>query len=77
MQRELDVTRRMSLAQDLQRYEARMQFRPRAASASSFRIAWPAQRNRMVWQGAAGYQGVQNRYLTDIFLDTSKPPFQA
>lgn len=48
--REFDPKVRVALAQEIQKYDALKVFRPRATSASSFRISWPAQRNRLVWQ---------------------------
>ena len=60
----------------MQKYDALKVLRPRATSASTFRASWPAQRNRLVWQGNAGYGGVANRFLSDIWLDQDKPPFK-
>jgi hypothetical protein len=76
LMREFDNKQRIALAQEVQKYDAAKVLRPRATSASSFRISWPAQRNRMVWQGNAGYGGVANRFLADIWLDPDRPPFK-
>jgi hypothetical protein len=67
---EFDLKKRVALAQELQKYDAMKQFRPSTASATSFRVAWPAHRNRRVWQGNGA------RFLAHIFIDPDKPPLK-
>lgn len=69
MLREFDLDARKQLAHELQRYEGRVQWRPAITSATSIRIAWPAERNRRVWRGS------ENRWNAHIWLDRTKPPF--
>ena len=47
-----------------------MSWQPRPGGASSFRITWPALRNKNVWQDEN-----QGRYLATVWLDQTKPPF--
>jgi ABC-type oligopeptide transport system substrate-binding subunit len=68
---EFDVKKRMAVAQDIQRLEGKKMYQPRPGGATSFRITWPALRNKNVWQGEN-----QGRYLSTVWLDQTKPPFK-
>jgi hypothetical protein len=72
MRDEFDTKKRQAIAQDVQRYEGGKMYQPRPGGATSFRITWPALRNKNVWQGDS-----QGRYLATLWLDQSKPPFKA
>jgi hypothetical protein len=68
---EFDVKKRIAVAHDIQRLEGKRMYQPRPGGATTFRITWPALRNKNVWQGEN-----QGRYLATIWLDQSKPPFK-
>ncbi|HEX5368434.1 MAG TPA: ABC transporter substrate-binding protein [Dehalococcoidia bacterium] len=67
---EFDLQNRIALAHEVQRYEGGMNWQPRPGGASSFRMTWPALRNKNVWRDED-----QGRYLATIWLDQTKPPF--
>jgi ABC-type transport system substrate-binding protein len=68
---EFDNDKRKAMAHDFQRYEAGKNFQPLPGGASTFRITWPALRNKFVWQGDS-----QGRYLATLWLDQTKAPFK-
>jgi ABC-type transport system substrate-binding protein len=67
---EFDTDARMKLAHDVQRYEGGANYQPMPGGATTFRITWPALRNKFVWQGDS-----QGRYLATVWLDQTKAPF--
>jgi ABC-type transport system substrate-binding protein len=67
---EFDKDARKKIAQDIQRYEGGANFQPLPGGATTFRITWPALRNKFVWQGDS-----QGRYLATMWLDQKKAPF--
>ena len=49
---EFDVQKRIAMAKDIQRYDAKKQYYPRyPGGANTFSLAWPALRNYLVYQG--------------------------
>ena len=67
---EFDTNKRKQLVHDIQRYEGGKMFFPRIGGARGFSVAWPAVRNREV------YQGGTQRALTTLWLDQTKAPFK-
>lgn len=69
---EFDAKKRQGIAHDVQRYEGGKNYQPLPGGATTFRITWPALRNKFVWQGDS-----QGRYLATTWLDQTKPPFKS
>jgi ABC-type transport system substrate-binding protein len=70
MRREFDTKKRIALAQELQKYEAQMQYWPLApGGANSFRLAWPCIQNFGVYTGGRDQ-------LVYEWIDETKPPFK-
>jgi ABC-type transport system substrate-binding protein len=69
---EFDNEKRKAIVHDIQRYEGGKNFQPMPGGATTFRITWPALRNKFVWQGDS-----QGRYLSTIWLDQTKAPFKS
>jgi len=68
---EFDNDKRKTLVHDFERYEGGKNFQPLPGGATTFRITWPALRNKFVWQGDS-----QGRYLSTLWLDQTKAPFK-
>jgi ABC-type transport system substrate-binding protein len=68
---EFDNDKRKAMVHDFERYEGGKNFQPLPGGATTFRITWPALRNKFVWQGDS-----QGRYLSTLWLDQTKPPFK-
>ncbi len=72
MRTEFDEKKRVQLAYDFQRYEAKKVYYPRVAGgANTFELGWPAVRGRKVWQGAT------NRTAATFWLDHTKAPLKS
>ena len=68
---EFDNDKRKTMVHDFERYEGAKNFQPLPGGATTFRITWPALRNKFVWQGDS-----QGRYLATMWLDQTKAPFK-
>ena len=68
---EFDNDKRRAMVNDFERYEGGANFQPLPGGATTFRITWPALRNKFVWQGDS-----QGRYLATQWLDQTKAPFK-
>ena len=68
---EFDNDKRKTMVHDFERYEGGKNFQPLPGGATTFRITWPALRNKFVWQGDS-----QGRYLATMWLDQTKAPFK-
>lgn len=68
---EFDLEKRIALAHDLQKYEAKVQFSPASTSATSLVAGWPAERipYNTVWKGNP------NRWHAHTWIDFTKPPY--
>lgn len=72
MRREFDEKKRIALAHEFQRYEAKKMYNPRSpGGANGFELVWPALQNWRVWQGDS------QRIYASFWIDTTKPPFKA
>jgi ABC-type transport system substrate-binding protein len=71
---EFDEKKRMDLVHDIQRYEGGKNFYPRFGGGTGFSLAWPAVRNRLVYQG--GSRGGTPNNPSTLWLDTEKAPFR-
>lgn len=71
---EFDLNKRISLAQDLQKHEAKAQLLPAITSATTLRIGWPAERLPFATRGTV-WQGNPNRWHAHTWIDFTKPPF--
>jgi len=69
---EFDPEKRKTMAHEVQRYEGGKNYQPLPGGATTFRITWPALRNKFVWQGDS-----QGRYLATLWLDQGKAPFKS
>jgi ABC-type transport system substrate-binding protein len=70
--REFDNEKRKAILIDVQKYEAGMNYFPRMGGANQLSLAWPALRNRLVYQGGSGPQHPD----LDLYIDETKPPFK-
>ena len=68
---EFDTRKRITIAHDVQRYEAGKIYQPRPGGATTFRVTWPALRHKNLWQGDN-----QGRYLATLWLDQENAPFK-
>jgi ABC-type transport system substrate-binding protein len=68
---EFDLEKRIALAHDLQKYEAKVQFSPASTSATQLVAGWPAERIpfNTVWRGNP------NRWHAHTWIDFSLPPY--
>jgi ABC-type transport system substrate-binding protein len=68
---EFDLDKRIALAHDLQKYEAKVQFSPASTSATTLIAGWPAERIpfNTVWRGNP------NRWHAHTWIDFSLPPY--
>jgi peptide/nickel transport system substrate-binding protein len=72
---EFDEKKRMELASEIQKYEAKKVYFPRVAGgATAFSLAWPALRGRGVWQGTTS-RGFGTSSATN-WLDPTKAPIK-
>jgi ABC-type transport system substrate-binding protein len=71
---EFDDEARKEICHEIQRYEGGKNFYPRLGGGSGFSIAWPALRNREVYQGGSGRttNGVFNP--STLWIDPEKAP---
>ncbi|HLF77410.1 MAG TPA: ABC transporter substrate-binding protein [Dehalococcoidia bacterium] len=75
---EFDVKKRIAIAHEIQKYEGGKMYQPRPGGATTFRITWPALRNKSGDQNGTIWRGDnQGRYLSTIWLDQTKPPFKS
>jgi ABC-type transport system substrate-binding protein len=65
---EFDVEQQKSIIHEFQRYEGEKHFQPRLGGGTSYRLTWPALRNKGVWRGSL------LRWLATVWLDDTKPP---
>ncbi len=72
---EFDDKKRQQLVQDIQRYEGGKNFYPRLGAGTGFSLAWPAVRNRNVYQG--GSRGGAPNNPSTLWLDKSKAPLKS
>jgi ABC-type transport system substrate-binding protein len=70
---EFDSKRRMEIVHEIQRYEGGKNFYPRFGGGTGFSLAWPALRNRQVYQG--GGRSSTNNPST-LWLDPEKAPIK-
>jgi peptide/nickel transport system substrate-binding protein len=68
---EFDLEKRIALAHDLQKHEAKVQFSPASTSATQLIAGWPAERIpfNTVWRGNP------NRWHAHTWIDFSLPPY--
>jgi ABC-type transport system substrate-binding protein len=71
---EFDTKKRMDLVHEIQRYEGGKNFYPRFGGGTGFSLAWPAVRNRQVYQG--GSRGGTPNNPSTLWLDTEKAPIK-
>ena len=71
---EFDAEARMALVHEIQMYEAGKNFYPRFGGGTGFSLAWPAVRNREVYQGGTGL-AVSQSNAAALWLDETKAPF--
>jgi peptide/nickel transport system substrate-binding protein len=71
---EFDSEKRMDLVHEIQRYEGGKNFYPRFGGGTGFSLAWPAVRNRQVYQG--GSRGGTPNNPATLWLDEEKAPFK-
>ncbi|HEU0073758.1 MAG TPA: ABC transporter substrate-binding protein [Dehalococcoidia bacterium] len=69
---EFDAEARKEICHEIQRYEGGKNFYPRLGGGSGFSIAWPAVRNREVYQGGSGRSGTLNS--STLWIDPAKAP---
>ena len=70
---EFDSQKRISITQDIQRYEAAQMYKPRLpGGASNFSLVWPAVRNELVFHGGLGM--IPYAYQ---WLDATKAPLKS
>jgi ABC-type transport system substrate-binding protein len=71
---EFDNKKRLELVQEIQRYEGGKNFYPRFGGGTGFSLAWPAVRNRNVYQG--GSRGGTPNNPSTLWLDPEKAPLK-
>ena len=77
MRREFDTKKRVQLAYELQRLEAKQQYFPYfPGGANTLKIAWPCVANLGVYNGIAGTGGSGRDELAYYWLDETKAPFK-
>ena len=72
---EFDDKKRAQIVQDIQRYEGGKNYYPRLGGGTGFWLAWPAVRNRNVYQG--GTLGATPNNPSTLWLDKSKAPLKS